>query len=192
MTSALDPLITDDAILDRIARGDQTALDAFYQRHGRTAFGLAYRVLGDPEAAEEAVQDSFLTIWRRAERFDPARGAARAWLLTVVRNRAIDLLRARESRPKTGASIEDARDLQATDADPADSALRRATAETVRAALASLSTEQREVVELAFFGGFSYPEVAERTKAPLGTVKSRMRLAMERLRGALLAGGGVE
>ncbi|MGH2586016.1 MAG: RNA polymerase sigma factor [Dehalococcoidia bacterium] len=177
----------DEVLLDRLTRQDTTALDALYTRYGRMAFALAYRVLGSPEAAEDVVQEAFLSIWRHAESYQQARGHARGWLLTVVRNRAIDALRAREARPKVGATLDDIQSLPADSGDPADEALRLADAATVRTALASLPPEQRETVELAFFSGLSYPEVAERTSTPLGTVKSRMRLALERLRGLLLA-----
>lgn len=179
---------SDEALLERLSRKDLAALDALYARYSRVAFGLAYRVLSNPEAAEDAVQEAFLTVWRRAESFQASRGNVRAWLLTVVRNRAIDVLRARESRPKVVASLEDIRSVAAMDDDPADSALRQVEASAVRAALAALPPEQRETVELAFFSGLSYPEVAQRTGTPLGTVKSRMRLALERLRGLLVAG----
>ena len=182
---------SDEFLLQCLARKDADALDTLYARHGRTAFALAYRVLNDAEAAEDAVQEAFLTIWRRAESYQAARGSARGWLLTVVRNRAIDAARARESRPRIAGPLEDAGALADTRTDPAEDALRRVEAASVRAALADLPPEQREAVELAFFAGLSYPEVAARTGAPLGTVKSRMRLAMERLRSVLLAEGRV-
>ena len=181
----------DEVLLDRLTRRDADALDALYVRYGRTAFALAYRVLGNAEAAEDVVQEAFLSVWRHAETYQQTRGSARGWLLTVVRNRAIDSIRARESRPKIGASLDDMGSLAAPEGDPADDALRRVEAEKVRQALAVLPAEQRETVELAFFSGLSYPEVAERMGAPLGTVKSRMRLALERLRGVLQAGDAV-
>ena len=181
----------DEVLLERLTRKDPEALDALYTRHGRTAFALAYRVLGSPEAAEDVVQEAFLSVWRNAGSYQQARGSARGWLLAVVRNRAIDAIRAREARPKISATVEEMGTLPAGDSDPAEDALRRVEAEAVREALASLPSEQRETVELAFFSGLSYPEVAARTGAPLGTVKSRMRLALERLRGLLLTGDTV-
>ena len=187
MTNALETE-SDESLLSRLSEKDPTALDALYVRYGRIAFALAYRVLNDPEAAEDAVQEAFLTIWRRAESYQETRGVVRSWVLTVVRNRAIDMVRARQSRPKVGASLDDIGSLASPDADPADTALRNVEAVAVRAALAQLPQEQRLTVELAFFSGLTYPEVAARTNTPLGTVKSRMRLAMERLRGLLLAG----
>lgn len=187
MSDSLDPE-PDDAVVGRIRAGESNALDTLYSRYGRLAFALAYRIVGSPEAAEDVVQDAYVTVWRRADLYQPGRGSVRAWLLTVVRNRAIDVLRARDSRPKVVATLDDVGSLTSGDDDPADAAVRGIEAAAVRSAMAGLPTEQRETVELAFFAGLSYPEVAERTGAPLGTVKSRMRLAMERLRGMLVSG----
>ena len=185
----MDPLasVSDESLLSRLARKDAAAFDALYTRHGRAAFALAYRVLNDPEAAEDVVQEAFLTVWRRAESYQQERGSARAWLLTVVRNRSIDYIRAREARPRIAGDLEEVSRVAAAGDDPADDVLRRVEGVAVRAALAELPPEQREAVELAFFSGLSYSEIAERTGAPLGTVKSRMRLAMVRLRGVLVA-----
>jgi RNA polymerase sigma-70 factor, ECF subfamily len=178
---------SDEVLLDRLTRRDADALDALYTRYGRLAFALAYRVVGSPEAAEDVVQEAFLSVWRNAASYQQVRGQVRGWLLTVVRNRAIDSLRAREARPKAGGTLDDLSWLPADESDPADDALRRVEAATIRGALSALPPEQRQTVELAFFSGLSYPEVAEKMGAPLGTVKSRMRLALERLRGLLLA-----
>ncbi len=163
------------------------AFSALYDRHGAQAFAVAYRIVGIPEAAEEVVQDAFLTIWRRADQYAPARGEVRTWLLTIVRNRAIDQLRSRQSGPRVAATIEDVGATLAAPDDTSTSALRELDAKVVRAAVAGLPALQREVVTLAYFDGLSYPEVAARTGAPLGTVKSRMYLALTRLRGALVS-----
>lgn len=186
MAPVLEPE-SDEMLLDRLTKRDADALDALYTRYGRVAFALAYRVLGNPEAAEDVVQEAFLSVWRNVASYRQNRGHARGWLLTVVRNRAIDSLRAREARPKVGAALDDLGSFAADGNDPADDALRRVEAAAVREALTALPPEQRQTVELAFFAGLSYPEVAEKMGAPLGTVKSRMRLALERLRGLLLA-----
>ena len=186
MAHVLEPE-SDEALLARLTQRDADALDALYTRYGRLAFALAYRVVGSPEAAEDVVQEAFLSVWRNAASYQQVRGQVRGWLLTVVRNRAIDSLRARESRPKAGGTLDDLGWLVADDSDPADDALRRVEAARIREALTALPPEQRQTVELAFFSGLSYPEVAEKMGAPLGTVKSRMRLALERLRGLLLA-----
>lgn len=175
-----DSVVSDEALLARLLQFDQLALAELYDRHRRTAFSLAYRVVGNPETAEDVVQESFLTVWRRAERYQPEKGSARNWLLAVVRNRAIDAIRGPGAPARQPAPIDDL-PLVAAD-DPEFEAMRAIEGQSVRAALDALPREQREVIELAYFGGLAYPEVAARTGAPLGTVKSRMRLALERLR----------
>jgi len=144
---------SDESLLNRLCRKDPAALDELYVRYGRTAFALAYRVLGNPETAEDAVQEAFLTIWRRAESYQQTRGAVRAWLLTVVRNRAIDLLRARESRPKVGATLDDITSLAAPGADPADDALRRYEGRMARALASVINVVDPDVIVLG--GGMS-------------------------------------
>lgn len=176
---------TDETLLMRVAQRDLAALDLLYERHGRAAFSVAYGVVGAVEIAEDVVQDAFLTIWRRADTYVPSRGSARTWLLTVARHRAIDIVRASSVRP-SGVSLDAAGALAAQDSDPAAEALRRIEATSIRAALDVLPTAQRQVVELAFFSGLTYPEIAERIGLPLGTVKSRIRLALERLRLVLI------
>ncbi|MBI2761979.1 MAG: sigma-70 family RNA polymerase sigma factor [Chloroflexi bacterium] len=138
----------DVALVQRLAGGDEGALAELYDRHGRMAFSLAFRVVGDAETAEEVVQEVFLSVWRRAESYRPDRGSVRAWLLTSVRNRGIDTLRARQSRPRT--TVIDDLPLAGPD-DPAALALSAATAQTVRAAVAALPPDQRTAVELAYF-----------------------------------------
>ncbi|MGD9889779.1 MAG: RNA polymerase sigma factor [Dehalococcoidia bacterium] len=182
-TGPLEP--TDETLLDRVAARDLDALDRLYERHGRAAFSIAYSIVGSVEAAEDVVQDAFLTIWRRAGTYVPSRGNARTWMLTVTRHRAIDIVRARAARP-SGVSLDIAGALAAQDGDPAAEAMRRIEATSVRAALDVLPSAQRQVIDLAFFSGLSYPEIAERIGLPLGTVKSRIRLALERLRLVLL------
>lgn len=176
---------TDESLLIGVAQRDLAAFDLLYERHGRAAFGVAYGILGAVETAEDVVQDAFLTIWRRADTYVAGRGNARTWLLSVTRHRAIDVARGRAVRPR-GVSLDDAGDLAAKEGDPSAEALRRVEAVSVRAALDDLPTAQRQVLELAFFSGLSYPEIAERIGLPLGTVKSRIRLALERLRHVLL------
>jgi RNA polymerase sigma-70 factor (ECF subfamily) len=179
-----DQAATDEALIARLLGREEAALGALYDRHARAAFSLAYRIVGDPETAEEVVQEAFLIVWRRAETYRPERGAVRTWLLTVVRNRAIDTVRGKASTTPT-TSVDDL-PLVALDSPEAE-AIRSVEARVVRDALSELPPEQREVVELAYFGGLSYPEVAARTGVPVGTVKSRMRLALERLRALLTA-----
>jgi RNA polymerase sigma-70 factor (ECF subfamily) len=180
-----DPAVSDDALVARLLNRDEDALAILYDRHGRAAFTLARHILRASEPAEEVVQEAFLTLWRRAETYRPERGAVRNWLLRVVRNRAIDVLRARSQEGPIAPSVEDL-PLVAVD-DPEGETIRAVEGRVVREALAELPPEQREVVELAYFGGLAYPEVATRMAIPLGTVKSRMRLAIERLRALLRA-----
>lgn len=177
----MDSLLLSEDVdaLDRLARGEESGLAELYDRYGRLAFALAYRVVGDVESAEEVVQEAFLSLWRRAETYRPDRGNVRGWLLTVVRNRAIDVLRAREARPRTTA-IGDLQ-LSASD-DPVQAVLALSAATAVRAAVATLPNDQRTAIELAYFAGLPYPEIAARLGVPLGTIKSRLRLALERLR----------
>lgn len=176
---------TDAQLLARVAAADVAALSVLYERYGRRAFALAYRVTGSPEAAEEVVQDAFLALWRRAEQFTPGRGAVWTWLLTIVRNRALDHLRARQARPQTVTAVEHVGEWLSAPHDTCAAALSLLDASTVRAAVAMLPPMQRQAVELAYFGGLTYLEVAVTTGAPLGTVKSRMRLALTSLRETL-------
>ena len=179
------PLSDDAALLARMATHDGgAALGALFDRHGRQAFAVAYGMTGSAEVAEEVVQDAFLAVWRRAEQYAAARGTVRGWLLAIVRNRALDHLRARQARPQRAAGLQDFAALAGTH-DTEGTALQLLEAASMRAAVATLPSAQRQTVELAYFAGLSYPEVAATTGAPLGTVKSRMRLALTSLRGAL-------
>lgn len=185
-TTSVQPVAAPDdaALLVCLAARESAALGALYDRHGRQVFAAAYRMTGSPEVAEEVVQDAFLAVWRRAEQYVPARGDVRGWLLAIVRNRAVDHLRARQARPQRAGAVEDFTALAGTD-NTEGAALQVLEATAVRAAVATLPPAQRLTVELAYFAGLSYPEVAARMGAPLGTVKGRMRLALISLRGAL-------
>ena len=148
------------------------------------------RVLGDPARAEDAVQEAFLNVWHRASTFDPDRGSVRSWLLTTVRNRCIDYLRGRGSRERREQALTPDADYAQGPSDPwreVSVSLERA---AVRDAMASLPTEQRQVVEMAYFGGYSHTEIAAMSRVPLGTVKGRMRLALEKM-GSYLRGRGL-
>ena len=167
-----------------LRRRDADAFERLYDLVGRRAYGLAYRVLGDGGEAEDAVQDAFLTLWRQADRLDPARGRLVGLLLTIVHRRALDLLRARTRRGGALGPL----DLNTDPVDAIDiEALAIATfeAQTVRAGLAEIPFEQREVLELAYFSALSQREIAARLALPVGTVKSRSRLGLEKLRGVL-------
>jgi RNA polymerase sigma-70 factor, ECF subfamily len=157
-------------------------LEALYDAHHRQAIGLAYHILGDMGEAEEVVQEAFLSAWRSGHTYDPSRGSAHAWLLSMVRNRSIDVLRARRRRPvrplAEGVDPPDATDVPAQAASNLDAA-------SARAALDTLPPEQKQVIELAYFGGLSHTEIATQLAAPIGTVKGRIRLGLDRLRVAM-------
>ena len=168
----------------RIARGDPAALGELYDRHGRTVFGALYRMLGAPEPAEEVAQDTFHAVWRRAGTYRADRGSVRTWLLAIARNAAIDWRRTKGRRTDREAAIDEAAEL-VEEIRVDDRVIASLRAERVRAAVASLPVEQRIVLSLAFWSGLSQSEIATRTSTPLGTVKSRVRLGMSKLRDQL-------
>ena len=174
----------DAALLVRIAAGDPDALGALYDRHGRVVFGVLYRLLGGPEAAEEVTQDAFHAVWRRAATYRADRGAVRTWLLAIARNAAIDWRRTKGKRIEREAAIDEAAEL-VEEIRVDDRVIARLRAERVRDAVASLPEEQRIVLSLAFWSGLSQTQIAERTGTPLGTVKSRVRLGLTKLRDRL-------
>ena len=181
--------MSDDALgdarrADRIRDGDAGALGELYDRHAAAALAVAMRVVGGRAEAEDVVHDAFVAVWRKIDRFDAQRGSLRAWLLTVVRNRAIDRVRAR----RTAVDLDDAddRSLLRTGPNPTwEAALDRAAANDLRRAMEALPDEQRRAVELAYFEGYTYREVAEITGVPPGTANGRLRLALAKLREAL-------
>jgi RNA polymerase sigma-70 factor, ECF subfamily len=171
--------LSDEAAVALVARGDEVALAELYDRFGRIAWGLALRILRDEALAEDAVQDAFVAVWRTATRFVPERGSARTWVLTLVHRRAVDLVR-REQR-RRGDPLESAPEPAGeTGAD--DDALLRLERERVQHALTQLPDREREAIELAYFGGFTQSELAERLGQPIGTIKSRMFSGLARLR----------
>ena len=182
-TGAEEP--ADLELLRRMRLGDESALEALYARYGGLVYTLALRIVGDPELAREVLQDTFLRSWTRGEAYDPGRGRVPSWLMGIARNRAIDLLRSRshqarlrEQEPLAAAAhVSEPAHPDATDA----GVLLRA----VIHALQSLSAVQRRAIELAYYGGLTQVEIARELGEPLGTVKSRTRDAMERLRGLL-------
>jgi RNA polymerase sigma factor (sigma-70 family) len=173
---AADP--SDAALIARIARGDHAALGELYDRHGRVAYGLAIRVVRDPALAEDAVQEAFLSVFRSAGGFSPARGTPKTWLLTLVHRRAVDLVRRQQRVSAEPLDVVEHAAGEATDEEAAVREQRRA----VQAALRLLTPEQRESLELAYYGGYSQSEIAERLGVPLGTVKSRMFAGLAALR----------
>jgi RNA polymerase sigma-70 factor, ECF subfamily len=181
--------LADEDLMTLVDGKDPDAFEVFYDRHGGAAYSLAHRIVGDPGMAEDVTQEAFLSIWRSKARFDPARGSVRAWALGIVRNRAIDLLRsASRPAPKLDRDDEAALESQPAGERTEAEAIRRETASRLREALGVLPREQSRVIELAYFGGFSHSEIAEMLGAPLGTVKGRMRLGLEKIRATLAEG----
>jgi len=170
--------LSDEAVVALAARSDHVAFAELYDRYGRVAYGLALRILRDEALAEDAVQEAFLAIWRGASHFIPERGKASTWILTLVHRRAVDLVR-RENRRR--AEPLDDTDLAGTQGSAEDVAWLRLERERVQAALKQLPDPQREAIELAYYGGFTQSELAERLGQPLGTIKSRMFAGLARL-----------
>jgi RNA polymerase sigma-70 factor (ECF subfamily) len=168
-------------LIDRCAAGDESALGTLYDQTAALVNGLAFRILGDATSAEEVTGDVYLQVWRQAARYDRTRGAPLAWLLVLTRTRAIDRLRARRAPPALADTVEP----PVAPSDPEDEAAVNERRRIVQGALGRLPPEQRQVIELAYFGGLSQSEIAATVGEPLGTVKTRIRLAMLRLRHAL-------
>ena len=181
--------LSDEAVVALVARSDETALGELYDRFGRVAYGLAFRILRDRTLAEDAVQEGFMTAWRTADRFMPERAKASTWLLTLVHRRAVDLVR-RENR-RRAEPVDEALEL-ASDTSVEDDAWLRFERERVQAALRRLPDQQREALELAYYGGFTQSELAERLGQPVGTIKSRMFAGLARLRELLAEPGSDE
>jgi RNA polymerase sigma-70 factor (ECF subfamily) len=181
--------LADEDLMPLIAAKDPAAFEIFYDRHGGAAYSLAYRIVGDPQAAEDVTQEALISIWRSGARFDRARGSVRGWTLGIVRNRAIDHLRRDGTRaPKVAFDSEALLERRPAEELTDVEAVRRETAREVRGALSGLPDDQSKVIKLAFFGGFSHSEIASMLNEPLGTIKGRMRLGMEKVRAALAEG----
>ena len=177
----------DDDLIRAVQRQDAAALMTLYDRYNRVAFALAYRVLDDAATAEEVVQDAFMLLWKRADSFDHARGGTlRAWLLTIVRHRAIDVRR-RQARQEAGNLPLDALEAVLAGPDVWEDVLGGLDRAQIRAAVDALPDDQRRAIELAYFDGLTHNAIAAQTGAPLGTVKGRLRLGLQKLHGSLLA-----
>lgn len=170
-----------------VARGSGDAVAELYDRYGGTVYGLALRVLGQPDLAEEVVQDVFAQVWREAGRYDAARSTVAGWIVVLTRTRAIDRLRARQARPDLSAAVDTsaALPLPSSDRTPESTTMVAEDARLVRGALARLPDQFRSLIELAYYEGLTHSEIAARTGIPLGTVKTRLRNAMLTLRSAL-------
>jgi RNA polymerase sigma-70 factor, ECF subfamily len=164
---------------------DSQAFATLYDRHGRVTYSLAYRMMGERQAAEDLVQEAFLKLWRAAGSYRPERGSVRSWLLAIVHNQAIDQLRSSASRRRMQEKVEaSAPQFQPNEA--FSESWRNAQREQIREALKTLPQEQLKVLELAYFGGYTRAEIAGLLDLPLGTVKGRMRLGLKKMRGLLL------
>ena len=172
--------LSDEAVVALVSRSDEAALGELYDRFGGVAYALARRIVRDPDLAEDVVQESFLSVWRGAGRFVPERARASSWLLTLVHRRAVDLVR-REQRRRAD-SLEEATVLHGRERSAEDAVWLRLERERVQDALARLPDQQRELLELAYFGGFTQSQLAERLGRPLGTIKSQMFAGLAQLR----------
>ena len=167
-------------LLVRIALRDKAALELLYKRHASVALALARRIVGRMNEAEDVVQEAFVEVWRRAEQFDPSRGSAEAWTFQIVRNRCIDRLRKHAVRQRTAQeSLRE--DKEPASVSPLEEAQRREERLAIASAVSAIPKEQREVLELAYFEGLTHSEIAAKTGEPLGTIKTRIRSAVEKL-----------
>jgi RNA polymerase sigma-70 factor (ECF subfamily) len=180
MTSRMREL-SDPELAVALAAGEVDAVDALYLRYGGVSYSLAVRILGDPGRAEDVVQDAFVRVWKRASSFDARRGSLRTWLLTVVRNRAIDQLRGTAGHERDELELQVEVPARGAGADPWREVSQSLERDAVIGALGSLPREQRQTIELAYFGGYSQQEISRMIDVPLGTIKSRTRLALEKL-----------
>lgn len=172
----------DVALVRRMVDSDETALGALYDQWSRALYSLVLHLLQDPDEAEDVVEETFWQAWRKASSYEPSRGAVSTWLLTIGRRRALDRLRARKRSREDLDARNVFADLPSSDPDPYQDAENANLRESVRSALRGLPEEQRQPLELGYFNGLSQSEIAEVTGEPLGTVKTRMRLAMQKLR----------
>ncbi|HEX8068118.1 MAG TPA: sigma-70 family RNA polymerase sigma factor [Thermoleophilaceae bacterium] len=174
--------LADEELMDLVARGDARAFEAIYDRHGGAAFSLAYRMVGDGAAAEDVVQEAFLSIWRSRVRYQRERGSVRTWILGIVHHRGIDGLRRNDVHQRRRASSEGIEEWKEAPERTDVQAIQLDEARGVREALAALPEQQGRVIRLAYFGGFTHTQIAEMLDLPVGTVKGRMRLGLEKLR----------
>ncbi len=177
--------LADEDVMQLVRRGEARAFEVIYDRHSPAAFSLAYRMMGTRAGAEDVTQDAFLSMWRSGARYDRARGSVRTWVLGIVHHRAIDALRRSTVHDRRRASDEGIEErFEARERTDVEAA-RREEAGTVREALESLPADQCQVIELAYFGGFTHTEIADMLDTPVGTIKGRMRLGLKKMRAQL-------
>lgn len=174
----------EEQLLRQLAAGDVVSFEVIYDRYSRSVYSLAWKMLGDAQAAQEVTQEVFEAIWRGAKAFAPGRGRARTWILAMAHHKSVDAMRRQRVRASEPLS-----EAHPDEADIVAVAMRRVEAATVRAALATLSEAQRAVVVLAYYGGYTQQEIARRLGVPLGTVKTRIRDGLQKLRDRLTAAG---
>ncbi len=174
--------LADEDLMVLVHEGEARAFEVIFDRHADVAFSLAYRMCGRRAMAEDVVQEAFLSLWRTGVRYEPARGSVRSWVLRIVHNRAVDAFRRELSRDSRTVDDGDLAERMEDEARTDHEALRRDDARQVRHALSGLPAEQRQVIELAYFGGLSHSQIAEVLNLPPGTVKGRMRLGLAKLR----------
>jgi RNA polymerase sigma-70 factor (ECF subfamily) len=177
--------LADEEVMVLLRDGNPDAFEVIYDRHGGAAFSLAYRMVGDRNVAEDITQEAFLSMWRSRVRFDRERGSVRAWVLGIVHHRTIDALRRNIAHDRRRTSAEGLEERQEAPERTEVEVARRDEAREVREAMQTLPGEQLEVVRLAYFGGFTHTEIAGMLDQPIGTVKGRMRLGLEKMRRAL-------
>jgi RNA polymerase sigma-70 factor, ECF subfamily len=185
--------LADEEVMQLVGEGSPRAFELLYDRHGGAAFSLAYRMVGDRVTAEDISQEAFLSIWRRRLRYDASRGSVRTWVLGIVHNRTIDALRKGKVHERRREQFEGVEERQEAPERTDVEAARREEARSVRTALDTLPSDQRRTIELAYFGGFSHSQIAELLGEPIGTIKGRMRLGLDKLRHQLadFAAGGL-
>ena len=184
--STVEGVQSDEELVARLRERDSSAFTVLYDRYNRMAFGLAYRMLSDPLAAEDVVQEAFLSVWRQAETFQAERSAARTWVLSIVHHRAVDRIRRGVAAREVSADApEHATDRADDSVDIEREVGSRLEAGQVRSALGMLPSEQRRAIEMAYFAGLSHSEIAGELKVPLGTVKGRLRIGLQKMRALL-------
>jgi RNA polymerase sigma-70 factor (ECF subfamily) len=174
--------LADEELMALVQNGDPRAFELLYDRHGGPAFSLAYRIAGQRGVAEDVTQEAFLSIWRSRERYRPARGSVRSWILGIVHHRAVDGLRRNLVHSRRRAGAEGLEERPSADPPVEVEAIRREETQRVRTALRALPNDQTQVIELAYYGGYTHREIADLVDAPVGTVKGRMRLGLQKLR----------
>jgi RNA polymerase sigma-70 factor, ECF subfamily len=174
-------VLADEDLISFVGQGDAEAFTTLYDRHGRAAFSLAYRMMGERQAAEDLAQDAFLKVWRSASSYRAERGSVRTWILSIVHNRGIDQIRSQASRRRTQDKIE-ASTPRSQPSEAFAQTWRNSQRDQIREALDTLPPEQLKILELAYFSGYTHVEISELLRLPLGTVKGRMRLGLKKIR----------